>query len=99
LSLKAITVDPENNRRKGFAKVPGTKNGAPDIDGPRARMATVLTLLPPMINPPIITLSPVSVRARVEMLISFDGLAPPSTSKASINPIPLVPPTPLWIAV
>src|SRR6185503_11603759 len=52
-----------------------------------------------MTNPPIITLSPVSTRPRVDMLISLDGLAPPSTSNTSIKPIPVPPPTPLSIAV
>jgi len=33
------------------------------------------------------------------MLTSLDGLAPPSTSKISIKPIPVPPPTPLSIAV
>src|SRR6476620_8969108 len=69
------------------------------MDGPRALSKTVLGLLPSTINPPIITLSPVSTRARVDMLTSFDGLAPPSISKASIKPIPVAPPTPLSIAV
>src|SRR5690242_19628142 len=70
LSLNAMTVCPENNRKVGSGRVPGTKNGAPDIDGSRALSKTVLGALPSMTNPPIITLSPVSTRARVDMLTS-----------------------------
>src|SRR5512147_236311 len=58
LSFWAITFEAEKSCRKGFAKVPGTKNGAPLIEGPRARISTVAGELPSMINPPIITSSP-----------------------------------------
>ena len=58
-----MTVDPENSCKKGFANVPGIENGAPLIDGPRALIKTVLSSVPSMVNPPIITLSPGKYRS------------------------------------
>src|SRR5690349_5610587 len=66
----AITVSPENSCKNGLARVPGTENGNPAIDGPRERTRTLLGTEPSIINPPIITLFPVSTRLRVEMLLS-----------------------------
>src|SRR5213079_1197288 len=42
-------------------------------DGPMPRTATSLGALPVMMNPPIITLSPISTRIRVEILSAWDG--------------------------
>jgi hypothetical protein len=42
----AIIVEPENICKNGSPKVPGTKNGAPLIDGPRARIKTVFGTVP-----------------------------------------------------
>src|SRR5512144_661458 len=71
LSFCAITVCPEYSRSNGLAKVPGTKNGDPDIEGPRDRIKTCIGVDPAIINPPIMALSPVSTRLRVEMLPSL----------------------------
>src|SRR5215475_13016197 len=98
LSFCAITACPEKSRRKGFAKVPGTKNGAPLIDGPRALSNTVAGALPSMINPPIIVLSPLWTNPRAEMLLSSE-IVLASASNTSTNPIPVPPPTPVTIAV
>src|ERR1044071_7169989 len=93
LSFWAITVCPENNRSNGLAKVPGTKNGAPPMDGPRERTSTLNDVNPSMIKPPIITLSPVSTRLRVEILPSRTSEGPPPApppppSSSTIVPIP-----------
>lgn len=49
----------------------GDRTPRADNDGPSARTTTVFELLPPLrMKPPISTLSPVSARARVEMLRS-----------------------------
>src|SRR6266849_6657417 len=70
LSLSAITVGPEKSRRNGLASVPGTLKGGPPIEGPRPRTRTVLGALPPMMKPPIMMLSPVRAKPRVEMLVN-----------------------------
>src|ERR1041384_705336 len=80
LSFWPIMVCPENSCSSGFAKAPGTKNGAPFIEGPRALTRTVAGELPSMINPPIITLSPLWTKLRVEMLLNSAWM-PSSTSK------------------
>src|SRR6476620_2470631 len=85
LSFCAITVCPEYNRSNGLAKVPGTKNGAPLMDGPRERTSTLSGVNPSMIKPPTMTLSPVSTRLRVEILPSRTSGAP---SSSTIVPIP-----------
>jgi hypothetical protein len=78
--------------------VPWTKNGAPLIDGPRARSSTVAGELPSMIKPPIITPSPLWTKPRVEMLLKSETTLT-SASKTSTKPTPVRPSAPLTIAV
>ncbi len=73
-SLNSIGVEPENNRIAGSARVPGTPSAA--IDGPRPLMITFFDSEPPMMKPPIMMLSPVATRPRVEMFTSR-GMAVP----------------------
>lgn len=73
----------------GFVSVPGTLNGAPLIDGPRARINTCLLPEPaPIMNPPCIKLGDAWTIPLVEMLRIF-GAVVPSTSNTSNNPIPV----------
>src|SRR5512141_390300 len=61
-------------------------------------MSTVLGAVPSMINPPIITLSPLWTNPLVEMLLNSDsGLA--SASNTSTNPTPVPPSAPVTIPV
>ena len=69
LSFSAMGVSQEKSCKNGLAKVPGTKKGAPAMDGPRPLISTVIGIQS-MMNPPIMTLSPVPTRPRVERLIN-----------------------------
>lgn len=77
--LEAMTVCPEKSLKLGLAKVPDT-----GMEGPRARMSTSLGSLPVMTNPPIIWLSPVSTRPRVERLVS-EGEAEDERVKVAVT--------------
>src|SRR4030095_1572687 len=70
LSFWAIRACPEKRRNDGFARTPGIKKGAPNIEGPRPRTRTVFVPFPSMTNPSIITLSPVCTGPRVEIFTS-----------------------------
>src|ERR1051325_5572973 len=94
----AMTFCPEKSCKKGSAKVPGTKNGAPLIEGPRARIRTVAGVFPSIIKPPIITLSPLWTKLRVEILLNSNPTLS-STSKTSTSPTPVPPSAPVTLAV
>src|SRR3989337_3507443 len=66
LSLVAISVWPEYSSIYGLAIAPVTPKSA--SVGPKPLINTDLGTVPLIMKPPIITLAPVSTRARVEML-------------------------------
>src|SRR3990170_8396191 len=70
LSLLAISVWPEYSSILGLASAPVTPKSA--SVGPNPLIKTDLGAVPLIINPPIITLSPVCTMPRVEMLPSLD---------------------------
>src|SRR6266699_864455 len=71
LSLEAIKAPlPSCSSNVGSANAPGTLYGGAPSSGPMARIITLFGVVPCTIKPPIITLSPVWTRARVEMLPS-----------------------------
>jgi hypothetical protein len=80
LSFSAIEVWPWNSSSVGSCNAPGTPEFV--SVGPIARTITFLGAFPVMMNPPMATLSPVSTRARLEMLTSE---AAGSSAAASID--------------
>src|ERR1700675_2373241 len=72
-SLRAIAVAPEKRVTVGLASTPGTPKVA--REGPMARTRTVFGVVPPMMKPPMRTLSPVWTRLRVERLTRVGGRA------------------------
>src|SRR5436190_24106569 len=71
LSLQPIKAPlPSCSSNVGSASAPGTLYGGAPSSGPMARIITLFGVVPCTMNPPIITLSPVCTKARVEMLPS-----------------------------
>src|SRR5688572_6970082 len=69
-SFCAITFWPEKSRKDGLASTPGTKKGAPDIEGPRPRTRTVFGAFPSITKPPITTSLPLCAMLLVDMFTS-----------------------------
>src|SRR6267143_5537984 len=71
-SLLKRSVLPWKRSSVGFANAPGTPKGM--SDGPIARMITLLPAVPVAIIPPIMALSPLRTRSRVEMFPKVPGV-------------------------
>src|SRR5688572_15967961 len=97
LSLKSIGVGPAKSCICGLARAPGTPNWV--SDGPRARITRFFGVEPPMMKPPIITLSPVSTGPRVEMFVRRGTSAGGTACAVSVTcgAAPKVP-LPGWLA-
>src|SRR4051794_6139917 len=73
LSFKTEKLFGPRSSRTGSRRRSVTPNW--ESDGPIPRSTTAFDACPVMINPPIITLSPVSVRRRVERFNAWAGVA------------------------
>src|SRR5437588_12810313 len=81
LSFNAILIWVESNRDKvGFCNTLVRLNGGLLKLGPIARTNTDLVPLPVIIKPPIITLSPVPTKPRVEMFARVTGIVAPNSN-------------------